>query len=86
MRAEFGNLTHCAVPVLSCTAVNLCSYYYTHTIIYDTLHTMYNVYCIAGVTNLWPAGQMWPFSNPEEQKKRSPKKICKDCQKTKSAS
>ena len=35
---------------------------------------LYNVYCIPGVVNLWPAGQTWPFSkklwsflNPEDQ-------------------
>ena len=29
MRAELGNLNHCAVPFLSHAAVNLCRYYYT---------------------------------------------------------
>ena len=28
MRAELGNLNHCAVPFLSCTDANLCWYYY----------------------------------------------------------
>ena len=30
MRAKLANLNHCAVPFLSCAAVNLSWYYYTY--------------------------------------------------------
>ena len=33
------------------------------------------VVCTPGVANLWPAGQMWPFLNPEEQKKGHQKNL-----------
>ena len=33
------------------------------------LYTLYTIQYRAGVANLWPAGQMWPFLNSEEQKK-----------------
>ena len=31
MRAKLANINHCAVPLLSRAAVNLCWYYYTFT-------------------------------------------------------
>ena len=36
---------------------------------------VYTVQCIAGVANLWPAGQMWPFLSSEEQKKGHQKNL-----------
>ena len=30
---------------------------------------VYTIHYAAEVANLWPAGQMWPFSNSKEQKK-----------------
>ena len=52
---------------------------YTQCIIKYTVNT---IHYTAGVANLWPAGQKWPFSknewpilNPEEQKKVTKKNL-----------
>ena len=50
--------------------------YYVHRTSTSYTCTVYTVQCAPGVANLWPVCQMWPFSkklwpflNPEEQKK-----------------